>query len=100
MTQPQEQTTTAGQVLDRSRSIIRSRCYPSRTTKWTFTVGGTAASGTYSFEIQGVLVAFEATVPTDTDDIIAQGLTAKFLSTSEAMEYGSPSYSPLRRKFP
>lgn len=42
----------------------------------TLTVGGTAVTGTYSFTVNGDLIEFAATVPTDTNDDIGAGLRA------------------------
>jgi hypothetical protein len=66
---------TAGQVLDRSRSQIRSRCYEAPLKRYTVTVGGTATTGTYSFDVDGTTVAYEAdTGEGDTNTTIAIGL--------------------------
>lgn len=86
MTQPQQQPYIAGQIIDRSRTELRSRVYPARTTKWTATVGGVAASGEYSFFISGTKIQYAATVPPDTNDTIAGSLQLDFIGNNEALK--------------
>lgn len=60
----------------RPRRVAAGRVAAETSQVTTLTVGGTAVTGTYSFTVNGTLVEFAATVPTDTNDVIAAGLRA------------------------
>ena len=60
----------------RPRRVAAGRAAAETAQVTTITVGGTAASGVYSFLVNGDLVEFTAVVPTDTNDDIAAGLRA------------------------
>lgn len=51
----------------------------------TVTVGGTAVTGTYAFTVNGIVVSFAATVPTDTNSDIGAGLRAAATSALAAI---------------
>jgi hypothetical protein len=85
MTLPQTQNYLPGTVMDRSRSQFRTRCYPSRTTRWTAVVGGTATTGTYSYAINGVVITYAADTGAGDDNAsIAAGLLADYNSKTAA----------------
>lgn len=80
---PQFQSYSPGQIFDRSRSKIRSRCYEAPLKQYTVTIGGTATTGTYSFTVDGTTVSYTAdTGDGDTNTTIAAGLEAAALSNS------------------
>jgi hypothetical protein len=80
---PQFQSYSPGQIFDRSRSKIRSRCYEAPLKQYTVTIGGDATTGTYSFTVDGTTVSYAAnTGAGDTNTTIAVGLQAAALSNS------------------
>jgi hypothetical protein len=91
MTQPQQQRYTPGEIVDHSRTKLRSRAWPAELATWTATVAGVAATGTYSFDINGITISYDATVPPDTDNTIAQGLGVNFDTNTEALRLAFPS---------
>lgn len=83
MTLPQFQSYSPGEIVDRSRSKIRSRCYEAPLKQYTLTVGGSATTGTYSFTVDGTLVSYAANTGSGDDNTsIAAGLQAAALSNS------------------
>jgi hypothetical protein len=60
----------------RPRRVAAGRVAAETSQVTTLTVGGTAVTGTYSFLVNGDLVEFAATVPTDTNSDIGAGLRA------------------------
>lgn len=65
---------TAGQVIDREGSTIRSKCYEAPLKRYTVTVAGTATTGDYSFDVDGTEVSFTADSGSDDNTDIAIGL--------------------------
>ncbi len=92
MVQPQQQPRTRGQILDRSRSVVRPRTYPAKTTKWTLTVAA-AETGDFVFFIDNVEIKYTATVPPDDEAAVAAGLVAKFFASNEALKKAFASSS-------
>lgn len=77
MTLPQFQAYSPGEIVDRSRTKCRSRCYDAPLKTYTVTVGGTATSGVYSFDVDGTTVSFTANTGAGDDNTdIAVGLYA------------------------
>lgn len=77
MTLPQFQSYSPGEIIDRSRTKTRSRCYDAPLKRYTVTVGGTATSGVYSFDVDGTTVSFTANTGAGDDNTdIAVGLAA------------------------
>lgn len=97
MTLAQFQSYSPGQIIDRSRTKCRSRCYDAPLKQYTVTIGGTATSGTYSFDVDGTTVAYVAdTGAGDTNTTIAAGLQAAALSNSiDVVEICAVSRSSL-----
>lgn len=88
---------TPGQVIDRSRSQIRSRCYEAPLKRYTVTVGGTVTDGVYSFDVDGTTVSFTADASGgDTNTVVATGLEAAALSNDiDVLEVASVSREAL-----
>ena len=85
MTLPQVQNYIPGAVIDRQRSIFRSRCYPARTETWTVVVGGTVADGLYGYAISGTVITYTAdTGAGDDNAAVAAGLLADYNSKTAA----------------
>jgi hypothetical protein len=96
MVMPQTQAFTRGQIVDRERSMLRSRCYAGRLYKWTVTIAS-AETGTFSFKLVGpggpFTIAYAATVGPDTNATIAAGLRTKIMQTPGAFKLVYPSVS-------
>lgn len=65
---------TAGQVIDRCGSTIRSKCYEAPLKRYTVTVAGTASTGDYEFDVDGTTVSYTADSGNDDNTDIAIGL--------------------------
>lgn len=78
MTLPQFSNYTPGQIIDRSRTIPRSRAFDAPLKLVTVTVGGTASDGVYSFDVDDITVGFTAdTGGGDDNTAISVGLEAQ-----------------------
>lgn len=96
MTLAQFQRYTPGQIIDRSRHNVVSRNYDAPLKRYTVTVGGTAASGGYSFVVDGTTVSFTASVGADTNTTIAEGLKLAALSNDiDVLEIAAISRTDL-----
>ncbi len=91
MTLPQQQRHTPGEVLDRERSLLRSRAWDAELVTWTVTMTGAPATGPQGYSINGIAINFGAAVPTDTNDTIAQGLEAAHRANTVALRIAVPT---------
>lgn len=87
---------TAGQILDRDTSQFRSKCYEAPLKRYTVTVGGTATTGDYSFDVDGTEVLFAADSGSDDNTDIAIGLQNAALDNDiDVLEVASLSRNAL-----
>lgn len=89
MTLPQTQKPTAGQIVDSSRDIYRSLCWPGNLAKWTATLAA-YEDGLYSFKVNNSITISFTAEPGDDATTTIEGLKINYEGSSSAYRIALP----------